>query len=88
MSQAAADGDGATLERESHALKSAARSYGASAVADVAAAIEAYARDGRASAAAVLVQSLPELARAAHESIERLLAQRAEATAVATDDHG
>lgn len=88
MSQAAADGDGATLERESHALKSAARSYGASAVADVAAAIEAYARDGRASAAAVLVQTLPELARAAHESIERLLAQRAEATAVATDDHG
>ncbi len=88
LSQAAAEGDGATLQRESHALKSAARSYGASAVADVAAAIEAYARDGRAPAAAVLVQTLPELARAAHESIERLLAQRAEAAAIAGGARG
>jgi len=81
LSRAAADLDRAALERESHALKSAARSYGAAAVADVAAAIEGYAKGDRASAAAVLVQTLPELARAAQESIERLLAQRADEAA-------
>jgi len=77
LSAAASTGDRAALERESHALKSAARSYGAGAVADVATAIEAYARDDRAAAAALMVQNLPELARAAQQSIERLLLARA-----------
>ncbi|MFN7550105.1 MAG: response regulator [Pseudomonadota bacterium] len=79
LSSAAADSNRGALERESHALKSAALSYGATAVADVAAAIETYAKADRAAAATVLVETLPELARAAQESIERLLAQRAEA---------
>jgi two-component system capsular synthesis sensor histidine kinase RcsC len=87
LSTAALDNDRHALERESHALKSAARSYGAGAVADVAAAIESYARDDRAAAAALLVQTLPELATAAQQSIERLLLQRA-ATATTGDGDG
>jgi CheY-like chemotaxis protein/HPt (histidine-containing phosphotransfer) domain-containing protein len=77
LTEAARSNDRSGLERESHALKSAARSYGAGAVADVAAAIEGYARGDRPEAAALLVQTLPDLARAAQQSIERLLLQRA-----------
>ena len=74
--RATKESDLALLERETHSLKSAARSYGAELLSELSGSIESHLRESRVAAAMALAQRIPGASRHAQEAITNLLAGR------------
>lgn len=80
ITQAIRESDLAVLERETHSLKSAARSYGAEMLSELSGSIESHLRESRVDAAMALAMRIAGAARQAQESITVLLSERKAAT--------